>query len=113
MLPPDVRDDIMGVFYRPPCPKCKTKTMLARITLGSSGFDIRTFKMPGLRSRSPARGQPCRSDEIAGNYRLDVGRIASANVGPPVVVGAAGISARWAETTPNGRDFLSRKGGFQ
>jgi hypothetical protein len=33
-LPPDARDSIMITFHRPPCPKCKTITMLARITPG-------------------------------------------------------------------------------
>ena len=36
----------MSVFYGPTCPKCKTMTMLARITPGTSGFDIRTFECP-------------------------------------------------------------------
>jgi transposase-like protein len=31
-------------FYKPPCPKCKATTTLARITPGRSGFDIRTFE---------------------------------------------------------------------
>ena len=43
-LPPDVRDCIMSAFYGPTCPKCKSMTMLARITPGTSGFDIRTFE---------------------------------------------------------------------
>ena len=42
----DVGDYIMGAFYGPACPKCKTMTMLARITPGTSGFDIRTFECP-------------------------------------------------------------------
>lgn len=33
----------MMMFCRPSCPKCQTTTMLARITPGPSGFDIRTF----------------------------------------------------------------------
>ena len=41
MLPPDVKDYIMSAFYGPTCPKCKTMTLLARITPGTSGFDIR------------------------------------------------------------------------
>jgi hypothetical protein len=45
-LPPDARDCIMSTFYRPPCPKCKTMTMLARVTPGPSGFHIRTFECP-------------------------------------------------------------------
>jgi hypothetical protein len=31
-------------IQRPPCPKCKATMMLARITPGRSGFDIRTFE---------------------------------------------------------------------
>jgi hypothetical protein len=46
VLPPDARDCIMSTFYRPPCPKCKAKTMQARITPGRSGFDIRRFECP-------------------------------------------------------------------
>ena len=45
-LPPDARDCIMSMFYKPPYPKCKTMTMLARNTPGTSGFDIRTFECP-------------------------------------------------------------------
>jgi len=36
----------MITFQRPPCPKCQATTMLARITPGSAGFDIRTFDCP-------------------------------------------------------------------
>ncbi len=31
-------------IQRPPCPACQTRTMLARITPGPAGFDIRTFE---------------------------------------------------------------------
>jgi hypothetical protein len=34
------------IISRPPCPKCETTTMLARITSGLAGFDIRTFECP-------------------------------------------------------------------
>jgi transposase-like protein len=34
----------MITSYKPPCPKCKATTTLARITPGRSGFDIRTFQ---------------------------------------------------------------------
>jgi len=34
------------IILRPPCPACQTRTMLALITPGPSGFDIRTFKCP-------------------------------------------------------------------
>jgi hypothetical protein len=33
-------------IQRPLCPKCQATTKLARITPGSSGFDIRTFECP-------------------------------------------------------------------
>jgi hypothetical protein len=33
-------------IQRPPCPKCKATLMLARISPGRSGFDIRTFECP-------------------------------------------------------------------
>jgi hypothetical protein len=46
VLPPDVRDHIMSAFYGATCPKCKTMTMLARNTPGTTGFDIRTFECP-------------------------------------------------------------------
>ena len=32
------------IIPRPPCPACQTTTMLARITPGPLGFDIRTFE---------------------------------------------------------------------
>jgi len=31
---------------RPRCPNCENRMMLARITFGPSGFDIRTFECP-------------------------------------------------------------------
>lgn len=68
-LPLDVRDDIMGVFYGPSCPKCKTVTMLARITPGASGFDIRTFKCPAcgyVHQRVVELVDPMKSRETAG-----------------------------------------------
>ena len=34
------------IILRPPCPACQTRTMLALITPGPSGFDIRTFECP-------------------------------------------------------------------
>jgi hypothetical protein len=34
------------IILRPLCPACQTRTMLARITPGPSGFDIRTFECP-------------------------------------------------------------------
>jgi hypothetical protein len=34
------------IIHQPPCPACQTRTVLARITPGPSGFDIRTFECP-------------------------------------------------------------------
>lgn len=36
----------MTTLCRPCCPKCQTTTMLARITPGPAGFEIRTFECP-------------------------------------------------------------------
>jgi hypothetical protein len=33
-------------ILRPLCPLCQTRTLLARITPGPIGFDIRTFECP-------------------------------------------------------------------
>jgi hypothetical protein len=69
VLPPDVRDDIMGVLYGPSCPKCKTITMLARITPGASGFDIRRFERPAcgqVHQRVVELVDPMKSRETAG-----------------------------------------------
>jgi len=55
--------------------------MLARITRGPSGFDIRTFECPACNrvyQRVVALGDPMKSP---GNRGLAPGRIASANVG--------------------------------
>jgi hypothetical protein len=63
----------MGVFYRPPCPKCKTTARLALITLSSSGFDIRTFKCPVCRHVyqrvEELIDDPMKSQEISGWLR--------------------------------------------
>jgi hypothetical protein len=59
----------MGFISRPPCPKCKTMTMLARITPGSAGFDIRTFECPAcnrVHQRVVARVDPMKSTITAG-----------------------------------------------
>jgi hypothetical protein len=72
VLPPDARDCIMSTFYRPPCPKCKAITMLARITSGPSGFDIRTFECPfcdHVHQRVVALADPMKSRETAGWLR--------------------------------------------
>jgi len=34
------------INLQPRCPACRTRTMLARITPGPSGFNIRTFECP-------------------------------------------------------------------
>jgi hypothetical protein len=36
----------MSRFYKLPCPKCKARTLRTRMTLGPSGFGIRTFECP-------------------------------------------------------------------
>ena len=62
----------MSTFYRPPCPKCKAITMLARITPGFSGFDIRTFECPAcdnVHQRVIALVDPMKSRETAGWLR--------------------------------------------
>jgi hypothetical protein len=65
----------MSAFHRSPCPKCKTMTMLARITpgpSGSSGFDIRTFECPAcndVHQRVVALADPMKSRETAGWLR--------------------------------------------
>jgi hypothetical protein len=63
-----LRDDIMDIFYRPPRPKRKTKTMLARITPASSGFDIRIFECPAchhVHQRVVELADPMKSREVA------------------------------------------------
>jgi hypothetical protein len=35
-----------GIIQRPPCPRCGTRTMLARVTPGKPGIYIRTFDCP-------------------------------------------------------------------
>ncbi|WP_245301982.1 hypothetical protein [Bradyrhizobium sp. LTSP885] len=45
-LPPVPGRSTMFPSSRPPCAKCETRMMLARITPGPSGFDIRTFECP-------------------------------------------------------------------
>ena len=34
------------IILRPLCPMCQTRTVLARVTPGPVGFDIRTFECP-------------------------------------------------------------------
>jgi len=34
------------IILRPLCPTCQTSTVLARVTPGPVGFDIRTFECP-------------------------------------------------------------------
>ena len=72
-LPPDVRDYIMIVaFHRPPCPRCKATTSLARITRGRSGFDIRTFECRAcdhIYQRVVELADPMESTQTAGWFR--------------------------------------------
>ncbi|HLZ06857.1 MAG TPA: hypothetical protein VKR55_32515 [Bradyrhizobium sp.] len=61
----------MGVLYRLPSPKCKTITMLpritpARITPGSSGFAIQTFAYDHVHRRAVKLVDPMKSLETAG-----------------------------------------------
>jgi hypothetical protein len=67
-----LRDDIMDIFYRPPRPKRKTKTMLAQIAPASSGFDIRTLECPAwhhVHQRVVELADPMKSREVAGWLR--------------------------------------------
>jgi hypothetical protein len=69
----------MITFYKPPRPKCKAKTTLARITPGRSGFDIRAFECRAcdrIYQRVVALVDPMKSKEL----RVGCGQIASANV---------------------------------
>jgi hypothetical protein len=62
----------MSTFHRPPCPKCKATTMLARITPGPPGFDIGTFECPvcdHVHQRVVALADPMKSRETAGWLR--------------------------------------------
>ena len=36
-------------ILRPICPTCQTRTVLARVTPGPIGFDIRTFECPACK----------------------------------------------------------------
>jgi hypothetical protein len=59
----------MSTFHRPPCPKCKTTTMLALIAPGPSGFDIRTFECPAcdtVQQQVVELVDPMKSNETAG-----------------------------------------------
>jgi hypothetical protein len=62
----------MSTFYKPPCPICKRITVLARITPGPSGFDIRTFECPAcdhVHQRVGALADPMKSVAMAGWLR--------------------------------------------
>jgi len=37
------------IMKRPLCPACQTRTVLARVTSGPVGFDIRTFECPACK----------------------------------------------------------------
>jgi hypothetical protein len=60
------------IILRPPCPKCQTMTMLARITPGPSGFDIRTFECPAcdlVHQIVAALADPMKSIETVGWFQ--------------------------------------------
>jgi hypothetical protein len=62
----------MITFYKPPCPKCKATTTLARITPGQSGFDIRTFECRAcdhIYQRVVALVDPMKSKETTDCFR--------------------------------------------
>jgi hypothetical protein len=64
------------IILRPPCPTCQTRTMLARITPGRSGFDIRTFECPAcdhVHQRVVGLVDPMKSLETAGWLRGELG----------------------------------------
>jgi hypothetical protein len=57
------------LILRPRCPARQTRTMLARITPGRSGFDIRTFERPAcdyIHQRVVELADPIKSKETAG-----------------------------------------------
>jgi hypothetical protein len=71
-LPPDPRRSIMITIHRPPCPRCKATTTLARITPGRSGFDIRTFECSAcdhIYQRVVELGDPMKTPRTAGWLR--------------------------------------------
>jgi hypothetical protein len=39
----------MIILRRPLCPTCQARTVLARVTPGPIGFDIRTFECPACK----------------------------------------------------------------
>jgi hypothetical protein len=54
---------------QPPCPKCRSKTMLTRIAPGVTGFDFRTFECPVceyVHKILVALVDPMQSDETSG-----------------------------------------------
>jgi hypothetical protein len=60
------------LILRPPCPACQTRTLLARITPGPSGFDIRTFECATcgtVHQRVVELVDPMKSRETAGWLR--------------------------------------------
>jgi hypothetical protein len=73
-LPPDAKGHcIMSTFSQGAMSKvCEALTMLAQITRGPSGFDIRTFECPACNrvyQRVVALGDPMKSPETAGWLR--------------------------------------------
>jgi hypothetical protein len=60
------------INQRPRCLNCQTKLMLARITSGTSGFDIRTFECPACDQVHQIVVEPIdpmKSLQIAGWFR--------------------------------------------
>jgi hypothetical protein len=60
------------LILRSLCPACQTRTMLARITSGPPGFDIRTFECPAcahIHQRVVEFVDPMKSKEAAGWLR--------------------------------------------
>jgi hypothetical protein len=46
MLPSDLTHASSRAIIRPPCPKCRTTMVLARIAPHTPGYDMRTFERP-------------------------------------------------------------------
>lgn len=72
----DAREYVMSLFYEPPCPKCRRPTILARITPGSSGLGIRTFKCPAceeIHQRVIGFVDPMKSRTVEGWLRGELG----------------------------------------
>jgi len=66
------------IIQRPLCPACQTRMMLARITPGPCGFDIRTFECPAC-DHAHQSVEPY-IDPTKSSETLAPGRIASTNL---------------------------------